>query len=153
MEIKDALKNNLKGEALTNALGFVDYLIARGLSSNMEWDNGCRFVKNEKSPCLVVFNMQDNGEWFICDIPVVSEPEWNSLGNDLKELIIANIKICSVYKGEPCGCGSEPGASKNIFGKDYSNVCTSEIQFHNPTPDILSKLKEIVEWWTVNVGV
>ncbi|MCL2571934.1 MAG: hypothetical protein FWE11_05985 [Defluviitaleaceae bacterium] len=153
MEIKDALKSNLKGEALTNALDFVDYLIARGLSPNMEWENGCRFVINEKSPCLVVFNMQDDGEWFICDVPVVSEPEWNSLSNDLKELIIANIKICSVHKGEPCGCGSEPGASKNIFGKDYSNVCISEIQFHNPTPDILSKLKEIVEWWTVNVGV
>jgi len=151
MKIKDALRNNLKGEALTNALHFVEFLTERGLTPNMEWDNGVRFIKNEKSPCLVVFNMQDNGEWFICDMPVVSEPEWDSLSNDLKNFIIANIKICSVHQGESCGCGSEPGTNKSIFGKDYSNVCTSEIQFHNPTPDDLEKLKEIVEWWIMSV--
>jgi len=152
MEIKDALTNNLKGDALVNALDFVDYLTERGLTPKLEWDKGIRFIKNEKSPCLVVFNMHDSGEWFICDVPVVSEPEWNSLSNDMKELIIANIKICSVHQGKSCGCGSEPGTNKNIFGKDYKNVCTSEIQFHNPAPDVLDKLKEIVKWWIVNVG-
>jgi len=149
MEIKDVLRNNLKGEALTNALGFVDYLTTKGLTPNMEWDKGCRFVRNEKSPCLIVFNMQSNGEWFICDVPVVTEPEWNSLSNNLKDFIIANIKTCSVHQGKLCGCGNEPGTNKNIFGKYYSNVCTSEIQFHNPTLDVLGKLKEIVEWWIV----
>jgi len=147
MEIKDALKNNLKGEALANALGFADYLIEKGLTPQMEWSNGCRFVKNNKSPCLFVFNMQNNGEWFICDMPIASEPEWNSLSNDLKDFILANVKICDVHKGNACGCGNEPGVSKNIFGKDYNNVCTSEIQFHNPAPDVLDKLKEIIEWW------
>jgi hypothetical protein len=29
MEIKDKVSNNLRGEALTNALNFVDYLIAK----------------------------------------------------------------------------------------------------------------------------
>ena len=152
MEIKDALKNNLKGEALTNALGFADYLTEKGLIPIMEWNNGVRFVKNEKSPCLVVFNMQNNGEWFICDVPVTSEPEWDSLNNGLKEFILANVKICSVHQGNSCGCGSEPGVSKNIFGKGYNNLCTSEIQFINPGSDVLNKFKEVVEWWIINVG-
>ena len=154
MEIKNALRSTLKGETLTNALGFVDYLTDKGLTQKKEWDNGVRFFKNEKSPCMVVFfeNHKKIGEWFICDLPVVSEPEWNILGNDLKEFIIANIKICNVYQGNPCGCGSEPGLSKNIFGKDYSNVCTSEIQFINPTPEVLNKLKEIIDWWVINIG-
>jgi len=152
MEIKDALKNNLKGEALTNALGFVDYLTEKCLAPKMEWDNGVRFIKNDKSPCLVVFNMQNNGEWFICDVPVASEPEWVSLSDDLKEFILANVKVCDVHQGNPCGCGSEPGVSKNIFGKDYNNVCTSEIQFHNPDSDVLDKFKEIIDWWVMNVG-
>jgi len=149
MEIKDALRNNLKGEALTNALGFVDYLTERGLTPKKEWDKGFRFVKNGKSPCLVVFNMNNSGEWFICDMPVASEPKWNSLSNDLKDFILANIKICDVHQGNACGCGSEPGVNKNIFGKDYNNMCTSEIQFHNPCPEVLDKLKEINEWWIV----
>jgi len=152
MEIKDALKNNLKGEALTNALGFADYLTEKGLTPKMEWDNGVRFIKNDKSPCLVVFNMQNNGEWFICDVPVASEPEWDSLSDDLKEFILANVKVCDVHRGNSCGCGSEPGVSKNIFGKDYNNVCTSEIQFHNPDSAVLDKFKEIIDWWVMNVG-
>jgi len=152
MEIKDTLRNNLKGEALTNALGFVEYLTEKGLTPNMEWNNGVRFIKNDKSPCLVVFNMQNNGEWFICDVPVASEPEWDSLSDDLKKFILANVKVCDVHQGNPCGCGSEPGVSKNIFGKDYNNVCTSEIQFHNPDSDVLGKFKEIIDWWVMNVG-
>jgi len=153
MEIKDAIRNTLKGETLANALGFVDYLIEKGLTPKWEWDNGIRFVKNEKSPCLVVFftNTKNVGEWFICDVPVVYEPEWHSLTNELKEFILANIKICNVYKGNPCGCGSEPGVSKDIFGKVFNNVCTSEIQFINPNSEVLDKFKEIVEWWLTNV--
>ena len=152
MEIKDALRNNLKGDALANALGFADYLTEKGLTPVMEWDNGFRFVKNEKSPCLIVFNMHDNGEWFICDVPVVNEPEWNSLNDDLKDFILANVKICSVHQGNSCGCDSEPGLSKNIFGKDFNNVCTSEIQIHNPGSDVLGKLKEVIDWWIINVA-
>ena len=144
MEIKDALRNNLKGEALANALSFVDFLTEKSLTPIMEWDNGVRFVKNNKSPCLIVFNMQNNGEWFICDVPVTTEPEWESLCDDLKDFILTHVKTCSVHRGEPCGCGSEPGVSKNIFGKAYSNVCTSEIQFHNPGVEVLDKLKEII---------
>ena len=152
MEIKDTLRNNLKDEALANALDFVDFLTDKGLTPHMEWDNGVRFAKDDKSPCLVVFNMNNSGEWFVCDVPITSEPEWNSLNNDLKEFILANIKLCSVHQGSKCGCGSEPGVTKNIFGKDYNNVCTSEIQIHNPNSDELGKFKDIVEWWVVNIG-
>jgi len=147
MEIKDALKNNLKGEALTNALSFTDYLIEKGLTPNKEWSKGFRFVKNGKSPCLLV--LSDTG-WFICDIPVVFEPEWNLLSDNLKEFIIAHIKTCSVHQGEACGCGSEPGVTKSIFGKLYNNVCTSEIQLVNPSSDVLDVFKEVIEWWVVN---
>ena len=153
MEIKDTLKKNLDGEALANALGFVDYVTGKGLTPIMEWDNGVRFVKNEKSPCLVVFNMQNSGDWFICDIPAASEPEWDSLDTDLKNFILANVKVCDVHQGNPCGCGNEPGVSKTLFGKEYHNVCTSEIQLINPTPDVLDTFKEIIDWWAINVAM
>lgn len=146
MEFKNAIRNNLKDEALENALGLVDYLTQKGLTPKMEWNSGCRFGKNGKSLCLVFMIGEDNG-WVICDLPVTSEPEWDLLSTDLKEFIIANIKICSVHEGNSCGCGNEPGASKNIFGKVYDNICTSEIQIVNPNTDVLDKFKEIVEWW------
>jgi len=153
MEIKDAVRNNLEGEALANALDLVDYLIERGLTPKMEWASGCRFISNNKSPCLVfMIGKENGGGWVICDLPVVSEPEWNLLGDDLKEFIMTNIKICSVHQGKSCGCGSEPGTSKNIFGKAYDNVCTSEIQIVNPNSDTLDKFKEVVEWWLINIG-
>ena len=154
MEIKEIFKRRLEGDALTNALGVVDYLTGKGLTPKKEWDSGFRFVKNGKSPCLVVLtkNAQDTEDWFICDIPVASEPEWGSLSDDLKEFILANMKICSVHEGNPCGCGSEPGVSKNIFGKTYDNVCTSEIQLVFPKPAVLDKFKEIIEWWLINIG-
>jgi hypothetical protein len=150
MEIKDVFRQKLDGEKLNNALGFIDYLTAKGLIPNFEWENGVRFIKNDKSPCLV-FVIPESNEWVICDLPVASESEWNSLNNELKNLINQNIKICTVHEGGSCGCGSEPGLTKEIFGKVYNNVCSSEIQFVNPGTDVLDKLKNIINWWTINV--
>lgn len=151
MEVKDALKSNLKGEALTRALDFVDYLVEKGLTPRKEWSSGFRFIKNDKSPCLIVLTHNKDG-WFICDMPVVHEPEWANLDDELKAFLLDHIKICNVHLGNKCGCGSEPGLTKSIFGKLYNNVCTSEVQLINPSTDVLEKFKEIIEWWVVNVG-
>ena len=92
MDIKAALNNNLKGEALKNALNITEFMQSNGLTAEMEWDNGFRFMKNGKSPCLIVFNMGDDGQWFLCDLPVANEPEWKMLSSDLKEYIKTKIK-------------------------------------------------------------
>jgi len=151
MEIKDVLKNNLGGEMLANALDIVDYMVERGLTPIKEWDTGFRFVKNDKSPCLMFLINRDEG-WVLCDLPVVREAEWNSISDDLKGFILSHIKICSVHEGNKCGCGSEPGISNKVFGNVYDNLCTSEIQIVSPDSAVLDKFKEIVEWWTVNIG-
>jgi len=151
MEIKNTLRNNLKDEALKNALGIVDYLTEKGLTCNKEWAAGFRFVKNDKSPCLLVLTNHDAG-WFLCDVPVVNEPEWDSLNSEMKEFILSHIKTCNVHEGNKCGCGSEPGVSSNIFGKVYNNLCTSQIQIINPSSDTLDKFKEVIEWWLINIG-
>jgi len=151
MEIKDAFRNNLKNESLTNALEFVDYLINKGLAPIKEWDMGFRFTKNNKSPCLIV--LLKNGEgWFICDVPVAYEPEWDSLDDDLKRFLVSHIKLCTVHEGGICGCGSEPGINSKIFDKSYENTCTSQIQLVNPDIVVLDKFKEVIEWWITNIG-
>ncbi|MCL2405659.1 MAG: hypothetical protein FWC92_08955 [Defluviitaleaceae bacterium] len=151
MEIKETLMNNLKDESLENALVFVDYLIDKGLTCKKEWAAGFRFIKNDKSPCLIVLTHNKDG-WFICDMPVVHEPEWANLSDELKAFLLEHIKICNVHLGNKCGCGSEPGISSNIFGKVYENVCTAEIQLINPDPTVLDKFKQVIDWWVVNVG-
>jgi hypothetical protein len=151
MELKDTLRNNLKGEALTNALGFADYLAEKGLTPKKEWAMGFRFIKNDKSPCLIV--LLQNGEgWFICDIPAAYEPEWDSLNDDLKAFLVSHIKTCTVHEGGKCGCGSEPGIKSKIFGIEYDNTCTSQIQLINPDAVVLDRFKEVVEWWVEEVG-
>ena len=152
MEIKDALRNNLEGEALTNALGFVDYLTEKGLTPKKEWDKGFRLIKKDKSPCLIVL-LNDGKGWFICDVPVAYESGWDSLNDDLKVFLVSHIKICTVHEGGNCGCGNEPGINSKIFDKSYDNTCTSQIQFVNPDAVVLDKLKEVIEWWVVNIGV
>jgi len=150
-EIKNVLESNLKGEPLANALNFVDYLTEKGLTTKKEWATGFRFIKNDKSPCLIV--LMKNGEgWFICDVPVANEPEWSSLSDNFKEFIISHIKKCTVHEGGKCGCGSEPGVSSEIFGKAYDNLCTAQIQFINPDATVLNKFKEVIDWWVVNIG-
>ena len=151
MEIKDALISKLEGEALELATGFVDYLTSKGLTAQREWGDGYRFVMNERSPCLLVFLPQDNG-WFVCDLPVATEPEWAAISEDLQEFIVSHIKTCNVHEGNPCGCGSEPGLTKTIFGKSYQSICTSEIQLVYPTAEVLAKLLQVMDWWLANIG-
>jgi len=155
MEIKNTLQNHLKGQTLTNALDIVDYMIGKGLTPQTEWSHGFRFVKNDKSPCLLFIidsTNEENGEWVMCDVPVVNEAGWDALPDDLKDFVRANIKTCNVYEGNPCGCGSEPGATKTIFGKAYDNVCTSEIQFVNPDAAMLDMYKKLIDWWATNIA-
>jgi len=151
MEIKNVLESNLEGDALANALNFVDYLTEKGLTPKKEWATGFRFIKNDKSPCLIVLMANREG-WFICDMPVVHEPEWDSLSEDLKQFLVSHIKKCTMHEGGSCGCGSEPGISRKIFSKTYDNLCTAEIQFINPDAVVLDKFKEIIDWWVVNIG-
>jgi len=155
MTIHDAIKTYLQDEAQTRATKLADYLMEIGLTPKMEWSHGFRFVKNDKSPCLLFFIVSDNaaGEWVLCDLPVVNEPEWQTLGDDHKAFILAHLKVCGIHDGShPCGCGSEPGATKVIFGKSYDNICTSEIQLPNPDEGMLDTFKQLIDWWVVQIG-
>jgi len=156
MEVKNVLSKHLKNETLANALDIVDFMTDKGLEPTTEWSHGFRFVKNGISPCLLFIidgTNNEDGEWVMCDLPVTNEADYDAMPDDLKDIVRANIKLCNVYEGNPCGCGSEPGLTKTIFGKAYENVCTSEIQFVNPTADMINDYKRVIEWWDENIAV
>ena len=79
MEIQNALKKNLKGEALINALGFVEYLTQKGLTPDKVHDKSYDFVTDGKTVCNVVFNVHNQGEWFVASEIMFLNPDTETL--------------------------------------------------------------------------
>jgi Zn-finger protein len=91
------------------------------------------FFKNEATP---------SGMWFICDCPI-REHDGFPIDESVKSFAQANVKNC-----ENCGCDHEArGATKTIFGKEYNNLCSSEVIFANPDAEALVKVKVLMELW------
>ena len=141
--IESNLKENLSGDVLTNALDFVTYLKNMGMTA----DDGARFCYKDELMCIIITFKNDNnpsGEWFICDCPF-REHDGFPIDESIKSFVQANIQKC---KGDSCGCDhKERGATKMIFGKEYDNLCSSEIMFNNPDSEALKKIKVLMEFW------
>ena len=91
MEIQDALRNNLKGESLTNALRFVECLSQKGLTPVKEIDNVYSFVANGKAVCNVIFNVHNQGEWFISSEIMFLNPDTETL-----DKFMENVDWCMI---------------------------------------------------------
>jgi len=153
LTIEDKLKESLNGDTLKNALDFVAYLREIGMTT-LDDKDGNRFYYKGELMCIIIFWKDDanpSGLWIICDAPV-SGHEGFPTDESLEEFARANVKICGVFDGShPCGCGSEPGKSITVFGKDYDNVCTSELQFYSPDTETLEKVKKLMELWIYKI--
>jgi len=139
--IESNLKENLSGDALTNALDFVTYLKNMGMTA----DDGARFCYKDELMCIIIaFKNDTSSGWFICDCPF-REHDGFTIDESIKSFVQANIQKC---KGDSCGCDhGERGATKMIFGKEYDNLCSSEIMFYNPDAEALKKIKVLMEFW------
>jgi hypothetical protein len=141
--IESNLKENLNGDALTNAMDFVNYLKNMGMTA----DDGARFCYKGELMCIIItFKDAKNplGAWFICDCPIY-EHDGFPIDESIKSFTQANIQKC---KGDICGCDhKERGATKVVFGKEYDNLCSSEVMFNNPDAEALEKIKVLMELW------
>ena len=153
LKIENKLKESLIGEALKNALDFVSYLRSIGMTTNEDEEGNRFYYKGEIMSIIICWKDDANpsGLWFICDAPV-SEHEGFPIEECLKEFAWSNVKTCNVFEGNPCGCGSEPGKSITVFGKDYTNICTSELQFFNPNAEALVKIKKLMDMWIYKIN-
>ena len=144
--IEDRLKGVLDGDMLDNALNFVAHLRSIGMTS----DSGSRFHYKDEYTCILVFfkdKMHPSGLWVICDCPI-EEYDGFPLDESLKEFARANVKICT---GE-CGCSNWPrGGDKYIFGREFKSICSSEIQFLNPSAGELVKIKQLMDYWKLMI--
>lgn len=139
------INNNLCGEALTNALDFISYLKRKGMTA----DDGARFCYKGQMMCIIIIMKNEknpNGEWFICDCPIYEHAGY-PINENVKLFVQENVQKC-----RSCGCDHEArGATKIIFGKEYENLCSSEVAFINPDAEALEKIKVLMDLWVYKI--
>jgi len=141
--IESNLKENLSGDVLTNALDFVTHLKSMGMTA----DDGARFSYKGELMCILIhFKDEKNpsGALFICDCPIYAHEQF-PIDENVRNYVQASVQKC---KGDVCGCDhKERGATKMVFGKEFDNLCSSEIMFMNPDAEAYEKIKVLMELW------
>lgn len=109
------------------------------------WENQFYwYVKyNNEFVCFILFNGTGDEEKFS---PLTiwtddSGTAWYSkcdLEDNIKNIAVGHIDVC-----ESCGA-CKGGTKKQIFGKEYNNVCRTTFRFINPNLDELKCLKELL---------
>jgi len=57
----------------------------------------------------------------------------------LKEIAWSHINFCG-----SCGGDCSPGKPKNVFGKEFNNVCNAVMAFYAPNAETLEYVKELL---------
>jgi hypothetical protein len=143
--VEEKLKDALHGDLLENALDFVTYLRNAGMTTK---EDDTRFYYKEELMCIIIC-WKD--AWLLCDAPT-DDCEGYRVGEDVRAFARSRVKVCGIADGShACGCGSEPGKDFTVFGTGYKNVCTSELQFHNPSAEDLVQVKKLMDLWLYKV--
>jgi len=147
--IEDEMKTKLRGDTLKNALGFVAYVRASGLTNDDEYCNNFYYL-NTPTFVLLCFENENypEGEWGIYNSPI-RDYEGIPLDEELKEFSRNNVRICT---GQ-CGCPNWPrGGNQTVFGKEFKSVCSSVVMYPNPDAEALEKIKRIIEYWKLTIA-
>ena len=141
LTIENEVENSgLSGHMQKHMLSFVVFLKDNGFSVESEDDgNGWKIIHMDE--CVGHMNFTNVGIWIdTCDFG-------NSSADDvLKESTWAHVRRCEHVRsgGKKCGCGSQPGFNKTIFGKQYENLCFAHLEFTNPDAKALENIKKLM---------
>ena len=141
-KIDDEILVKLDGHMQKNALDFVAYMRTAGMTNHADMANA--FLYDDKWVCILII---DNGGWTIYDNPLTKHYDDFRIDEELKKFAWANVHICATGH-----CDSSPGVRKTIFGKEYENVCTSEVAFRNPNAETLQKITQMIDIWLADGG-
>ena len=144
--IENNLKDNLSGNLLINALDLAEYLKKNGMT-----DDGARFYYKDELMCIfITFKDEHNpsGGLMIFDCPLTGI-EGFPVEESVQEFVRAHANKCGSCGGD---CGhKERGATKVIFGKEYDNLCSSEVVFFSPDAEAVEKIKKLMELWIYKI--
>ena len=142
--LEDEIKRKLSGDMQKNALDLVSFLRSMGMTNHAEHTSA--FEYNGEWVCILVIN---DGGWMLFDNPLTSKFDDFPVCERLKEFAWAHVNVCTSCGGSS-GCGSQPGRTKIVFGKEFDNVCTSEVAFFDPGAGTLENVKQMIEIWMKN---
>ena len=136
--LTNTIKSALTGDALQNALGFVDFLAINGFAVN-----GSEVSHHGKTVCYMHLDSSSDypSPWTIwTDGDYSGAPAGMPISDQTKETAWENVNICA-----GCGGGCAPGQRKTIFGKAFDNVCSADMAFYMPNADALACVKTLLQ--------
>ena len=152
LKIEEEIIAQLGGDLQKNALDFIAYLKESGMTPDATHSSAFRYF--DKWVCILII-MPIDGKigWTIFDNPLCGREYDLPVDDDLKEFAWKHVNICCHFTsgGKYCGCGNQPGKHATIFGKEFDNVCTSEVAFSNPDAGALKKIVRLIDAWKDHV--
>ena len=148
--IENKFKDTLSGDLLTNALDLVDYMRKIGMMNGEDSGDDRFYYKDELMCIFITFkdDMNPSGGLMIFDCPLTGHDGF-PLDESVQEFVRAHVNKCGSCGGN---CGhKERGATKMIFGKEYDNLCSSEIAFFSPNAEAFEKIKKLMDLWKYKI--
>lgn len=146
--IEYKINQALQGDALKNALDFAAFLQAHGISFiGHDGGEGWSIMCKDTDIGFVLVNgaAEIPGPWTVW----FSSCDFNGdapVDDEVKETAWAYANLCSHFSsgGEDCGCGSQPGFTRTIFGRVFDNRCTSPLMFTNPDAKTVEHMTKLL---------
>jgi len=146
LKIENQLTAALDGDNLANALDYISFMRARGISPENPDSNV--FMYRHECVCVLVEYPVDNVPgWtiFMGDYnSALTRSDYQDFPVDasVRAFALAHLSTCG-----GCGCGFQPGRRISIFGEQRDNLCTSIIAIRNPDAEELELVKQLTEVW------
>ncbi|MCL2421997.1 MAG: hypothetical protein FWD03_09080 [Defluviitaleaceae bacterium] len=138
--LEDVFNEVLTGDVLKNALDFVEFLNANGIT---QIEQHGMYYKGE---CVCYIDTRnEHPSWIVWTAGDYSnEYEDFPIDGQTKETAWTHANKCGNCEGTDCS----PGKTKVIFGKSFANICNGadvDMCFTNPSGETLASLKKLVE--------
>jgi len=153
--IEDVIREKLTAQAQQNALNYVAYLKANGITPNepetfdAAAHTQCFFGSDNGSICILgidhcppEWGFSTCGGWD--NVLFRNEYQDFPVDEKVKEFAWAHACTCRNYKsnGKQCGCGFQPGRRISMFGKDFYHACHGGLDISNPDGETLELAKK-----------
>ena len=148
LNIEDYIYRELSLDEQKIALEFTSFLKDKNLTFHKDncerWKNKIYYWVKSEDKCVCFISIKDPDE---------ANNHWTIWSDDMSDGLLTetaindNLKEIAWKYVDRCGyCGScGGGRHKNIFGKEFDDVCGCTFRIDNPTQEDLPFLKKIVE--------
>ena len=148
LTMKEEFSNALSGDALKNALDYIDCIKENGFTLDGVWNRGYVFHYRGKCVCLVALPpFWDVTGWNIYGFDCNTMYDDLPVAESLKEFAWAHVKPCAVAIGGDCGGDCKPGIRAQVLGKDFDGTCCHVTKFENPNAGAVEKIIELTQVW------